>query len=402
MLEIYQRSGLSAIAVRAWLSLAKRSSTMARILFLNYEFPPLGGGAGNATSYLLREFSKMPDLEVELVTSSTGGFRIEDKYPNVRIHYLDIGKDGSLHYQSMRDLLTYSFKAYAYAKRLSRKKDFDLCHAFFGIPCGFIAMKLGLPYIVSLRGSDVPFYNRRFLFLDRLLLQRISREVWKKAFRVVALSDDLKRLALKTDPEQEISVIYNGIDSDEFQIDDAAREKEKNVNILFVGRLIERKGLEYLLEAFADIAKDRPEARLVIAGDGPLREKSEEFVRSRSLREKVRFLGIVSHDRIKEVYQRSHIFVLPSLNEALGNVTQEALATGLPIVTTDTGAAEIIEGNGIVIEKRSSVAIRKALEKLLDDPELRKRMSAESRRLAEGMDWKSIAEKYRAIYDSIE
>ncbi|NTU66683.1 MAG: glycosyltransferase family 4 protein [Candidatus Moranbacteria bacterium] len=369
-----------------------------KILFLNYEFPPLGGGAGNATSYLLREFSKIPGLEIDLVTSSTGSFRIEKKYPNVTIHYLDIGKKGNLHYQSMKDLLVYSKKALSYSKGLIEKNRYDLCHAFFGIPCGFIAMRLGIPYIVSLRGSDVPFYNNRFFLLDKLLFQRISRKVWKNSRRVVALSHDLKNLAMKTASDQDISIIYNGIDTDEFSLGTDVRQNEKHTNILFVGRLIERKGLGYLLEAFRNISKGYPDSRLIVTGDGPLRETYQKYLEDNRLEDKVEMLGIVSHDKIKEIYQKSHIFVLPSLNEALGNVTQEALATGLAIITTDTGAAEIIQGNGLIIEKKSSASIEEALKKLLDDKTMIDEMSKKSRQLAEKMDWKAIAEKYLEIY----
>lgn len=142
------------------------------ILFLNYEYPPLGGGAGNATWYLLKEYEKMPDLQVTLVTSSTGSFRMERPSDNVTIYYLDIGKRGSLHYQSSKDLLKYSWKAWLFCRRYLKGNHIDLIHAFFGIPCGLIALLLGKPYIVSLRGSDVPFYNNRFHWLDKLIVLR--------------------------------------------------------------------------------------------------------------------------------------------------------------------------------------------------------------------------------------
>jgi glycosyltransferase involved in cell wall biosynthesis len=186
------------------------------ILFLNYEFPPLGGGAGNATKYLFSEFAKRDGLEIDLITSSTDKFKIEKFAKNICVHYLDIGKKGNVHYQSNRDLLKYSWKAYFYGKSLIKKKKFNLIHAFFGIPCGYIAMRLGLPYIVSLRGSDVPFYNSRFAKLDKLVFYRLSRRIWRRARAVIANSEDLKRLAVKTF-SGEIGVIPNGINTSEFK-----------------------------------------------------------------------------------------------------------------------------------------------------------------------------------------
>ncbi|MDP3964090.1 MAG: glycosyltransferase, partial [bacterium] len=135
---------------------------MTKVLMLNYEFPPLGGGAGNASFYMLKEFSRFENLTIELITSSVAKFKIEEFSPRIRVHYLDISKNGSIHYQSDADLLHYSWKAYRYSKKLLKQSTFDLIHAFFGIPCGFIASHLQLPYIISLRGSDVPFYNPRF------------------------------------------------------------------------------------------------------------------------------------------------------------------------------------------------------------------------------------------------
>ena len=180
---------------------------MKRILLLNYEFPPLGGGAANATYHLLKEYSKRKDIKVDLITSSTGEYSEEQFAKSIRIYFLDIGKKGNIHYQTNKDLLTYSWKAYKLGKKLVRKNHYDLVHAFFGIPCGYIASKLGLPYIVSLRGSDVPFYNKRFYWPDKLLFRRLSKKVWKDSKATITNSEGLKELALRSDPKQNINVI---------------------------------------------------------------------------------------------------------------------------------------------------------------------------------------------------
>lgn len=372
-----------------------------KILFFNYEYPPLGGGAGNATFYLLKEYAKIPDIEIDLITSSVDGFRVEKIAPNVTIHYLDISKKGNLHYQSIKDLLVYSFKLYFYGRRLIRKNKYDLCHAFFGVPCGFIAMKLKVPYIVSLRGSDVPFYNERFYYLDKFIFKRLSRKVWKKSRAVVSLSNDLIEIARETSKKQPISVIYNGINIDEFFPDAETLKKETTFNILFVGRLIERKGLNYLLEAFINISNKHQNARLLVAGDGPLRDFYAKYVRDMKIEDRVSFLGRVEHSEIAEIYRKCHVFVLPSLNEALGNVTQEALASGLPLITTRTGAAELMDGNGYIINKRSSAEIEESLEALISNEDLRSQMSAKSRKLAEEMSWENTASKYYELYKKI-
>jgi len=372
---------------------------------LNYEFPPLGGGAGNATYYMLKEFSKYPNLEIDLVTSSVDKSRTEKFSKNITIHFLDIGKKGNLHYQSNKDLLTYSWKTYNYSKELIKTKEFDVCHAFFGIPCGYIAMKLkdkySLPYIVSLRGSDVPFYNKRFYLLDLLIFKRLSKKIWKNSKKIIALSHDLINIARRTSLNQEISVIYNGINTEEFKHDKKLLSNEKTINLLFVGRLIERKGLIYLLQSFFNLEKNYPNLRLRIAGDGPLLENYSSLVKQKGVDKKIIFYGRLEHNKINELYKKSHIFVLPSLNEALGNVTQEALASGLPIITTKTGASELIKDNGIFIEKEDSKSLTDALQILIKDRKLREKMGKISRQLAEKMSWEECANKYLFIYKKI-
>ncbi|MFO7774377.1 MAG: glycosyltransferase, partial [Candidatus Hydrogenedentota bacterium] len=307
-----------------------------RILMLNYEYPPLGGGAGNATYYLLREFAAFDDLDITLVTSSTQEARTEHPYKNTTIHFLDIGKKGNLHYQTQRDLLSYSWKAWRFCRTLSKEKTFDLIFAFFGIPCGVIAYLLGTPYIISLQGSDVPGYSSRFKLLDRMAFRIVSRIVWKKAGHVTALSNDLRELANRTAPQKEIQVIHNGISCEEFRPNETAHEA--GYNLLFVGRLIERKGVSYLLRAMAKLRDTHPQLHAYIVGDGPLRDDLRAEANALGIGGQVSLEGYVPHGDLLTYYQKAHVFVLPSLNEALGHVTHEALASGLPIVTTNTGA----------------------------------------------------------------
>ncbi len=370
-----------------------------RVLMLNYEYPPLGGGAANATQQILAALAEDDGLHIDLVSSSTGATSIEEIAPQQRIHFLDIGKDGNLHYQSNRDLLAYAWRAYGYARKLMAGNDYDVCHAFFGIPCGALAWRLGLPYIVSLRGSDVPFYNERFRVPDTLLFQRLSRRVWKKSGAVVANSEGLRKLALESAPRQPISVIPNGVDTTLFQ---PGILPETPLRILIVARLIQRKGIGYLIEAVRRLASDKVE--LTIAGDGKQRVELEAQVEAAELCGSVRFLGVVAHDDLPAVYQSHHVFVLPSLNEGMSNTVLEAMATGLPVLMTDTGgAAEMVASgkNGYLLEARSADSIVAALEHYIDEPALIGRHGARSRVKAESMSWQTVAAAYRACYTNV-
>lgn len=366
---------------------------MKKVLILNYEFPPLGGGAANATHYLLKEFANYSDLQIDLVTSSVDKFKIEKFSDNITIHYLDINKKGNFHYQSIKDLLRYSFKSYFYCQKLKKQKKFDLVHTFFGIPCGYIAMKLKIPYIVSLRGSDVPFYNNRFYYLDKFIFKRLSQKIWKKAKKVIANSEKLKQLALNSLPGQTIEIIPNGIDVNKFKPN---KNKEINcpIRLISTGRLIERKGYKYLIEAISGIK----EVELVLVGDGNIKKELEVHVQKYN--SKVIFLGNKNHDEIVNLLQRADIFVLPSLNEGMSNSILEAMACGLPIITTDTGGSlELIQGNGFIVKKGDSLELKSVIEKLINDYNLIVEMGNISRRLAEEMSWKKVAKKYQEIYN---
>lgn len=376
---------------------------MKKILILNYEFPPLGGGAGNATYYLLKEFSKDNELVIDLVTSSTDNFKIQKFSDNITIHFLDINKKNNLHYQSNIDLLLYSWKAYWYCKKLKKRKDFNLIHAFFGIPCGYLAMKLkrkfDIPYIVSLRGSDVPFYNKRFYWLDKLLFKRLSRKIWKNARAVITNSEGLKNLAQQTVKKQKIDVIYNGVDINQFYPNVAFNQE---FTIISTSRLIKRKGINYLLDAFIDFEKKHNNSHLIIVGDGDLKNKLINKVSNAYLNSKVTFLGTIKHDDLPNFYQNADVFILPSLNEGMSNSLLEAMASGLAIIATDTGGVKelINEENGIIINQKNSIDIFNSLEKLYKDRDLLSKMKKNNREKVFNFSWKKTKEKYKNIYDN--
>lgn len=363
------------------------------VLILNYEYPPLGGGAGNATKYLLQSFVEDDDLHITFVTSSAGKYRVE-RDGRITRHFLDIGKRGSLHYQSLRDLLVYSWKAFWYVRRLARTQSIDLIHAFFGIPCGVVAMALKKPYIVSLRGSDVPGYNARFAWMDRLLFRTISRVVWHRAECVVANSQDLKQLAHHTAPNQVIEVITNGVDTHEFAPVD--ERPEQPLTIISTSRLIERKGVRNLLEAVLLLRHQR-DIRLIMVGDGNLRSVLEARVHEACADGIVTFYGALPHDELPELYRNADVLVLPSENEGMSNALLEAMASGLAIITTDTGGVSQIDSGGIRLIKDSDVQTIYHSLRFLDQQHC-KRMGTINRARVMSHGWKSVADKYITLY----
>ncbi len=382
-----------------------------KILIHNYEYPPLGGGAGNATEYLLREFAAFSDMEVVLVTSSIDDtHRVEYPAPNIRIERLPIGKksgEKNLHFQSKGNLLAYAWKSWMFSRKLLKREQFDCIHAFFSVPSGFVARLLfsefHLPYIVSLRGSDVPGYSERFKYLYAPL-RPITRCIWKSAAKVVANSEGLRTLALLTDSSRDISIIRNGVDTKEFfpVPRDYSDDPSKPFHTLAIARLTPRKGIRALLEAIEILKTEEKKPFLLdIAGDGDERESLEVFARDHTLSDRVRFVGRVPHADIVPLYHRAHTYVLPSLNEGMSNNVLEALASGLPIVTTDTGGTrELVEDgkNGCIIRMRDAKHIAEKLVFLASHPKEAEEYGKESRCRAELLGWSEVAKEYRKEY----
>lgn len=343
-----------------------------KVLMLNYEYPPLGGGGSNACKYILKEFAKK-DLTVDLVTSSPSGtFETEKIGDTVSIYKLPVNKK-NIHYWTQREIMTYSLRAHKFIKELLKENDYDLCHAFFGIPCGAIAYQFRkkMPYIVSLRGSDVPGFNKRF-GIQYVFLTPIIKRVWKNAGAVVANSEGLRELALESSPDQEIGVIHNGIDISEFEPSFGTHDVLK---VLCVSRLIERKGVRFLIEAIGRLKNERVELTLI--GDGNCEEELKELANGLGVSDRVMFKGYVNHDSIGEIYRNSDLFVLPSQNEGMSNALLEAMASGLPVIVTDTGGtSELLDGNGVVVPMGDSDAIAQGVRGLMDDQEARRRMGA--------------------------
>lgn len=366
---------------------------MTKLLILNYEYPPLGGGAANANWFLLQELMLYPEIKVELVTSSTSGFRIEEQ-KNVKIHYLDINKSEELHKQSISDLLLYSFKAYLYVKKMLKTTDFDLIHSYFGIPCGYIAQKLDKPYIVSLRGSDVPFHTKKYYWLDRLFFARMSKQVvWKKAEFVVANSEGLALEVHNTAPEQLVELIPNGVDTHFF------RPKSKNnsaLEIISVSRVTIHKGYRYLLSALEGLQN----YHLTIVGDGPDVHELEKIAKQKNIN--ISFVGRLEKGGVLERLQQADVFVLPSLNEGMSNAVMEAMAVGLPVIMTNVGgASELIKQNGFVVKKQNTNELKEALITYQKDKILREKHALQSRKLAEEMSWANTAKEYVQLYDRV-
>lgn len=379
-----------------------------RILLFAYEYPPLGGGVATAIKNLLQEFVKNPDLKIDLITSSLlNTWEVEKISENIGIYKVPIGQKTRASYQKQTPLnmLLYVKNSYLQAKDLLQQNHYNLAH-FFGYPGawqGYLLKRLyQLPYLISLRGVDVPFYNLRFKLVDTFYKPLVSK-LWQGAAKIIANSQGLVELAKKTNSKIRYEIIQNGVDTVFFKPSEDS-EKFKKFTITAGGTIMgHKKGLNYLIEAFAIFSSNKKNIELLLIGDGDLQESLKEQITNLNIHDKVRLVGRKDREWLKINLPKCHVFCLPSFNEGMSNATLEAMACGLPIIITPVGGAqELLENgkNGFLVPKRNTIQIVKSLDVLYADGYLIKEMGKISRNKAEKLSWKNVADQYLGLYQN--
>jgi glycosyltransferase involved in cell wall biosynthesis len=374
-----------------------------KILLLNYEFPPIGGGAGKASLCLLKEYAKRDDITVDVLTSKPGrGFEKEIFSDNITIYKVGIAKK-NLHYWRKLEVIEWLLRARKYYRKLIYENEYDVAHAFFGFPTGWLCLKHRdrVPYIISLRGSDVPGYNVR-LGLDYKLLSGLFKKIWSNASAVIANSKGLSELGAKFMPDLDIDVIHNGIYLDSF-FPLAEKKTSSPLKLLTVCRLISRKRIDLLIGAVAEGKNRGVDMHLNIAGDGNLLDQLRRVAVSLDVVDRVSFLGRVESEAMGDVYRENDIYVMSSAHEGMSNSMLEAMASGLPIVTTKCeGVEELIDGNGIVVDSVDAAAICEAITQITVDPSVYYKMRECSRCKAMSFSWQGAADSYLAKYQQLK
>lgn len=270
--------------------------------------------------------------------------------------------------------------------------QYDIVHSHWLIPQGIVQSFFKKPYIVTGHGGDVTSLNKG-------TLRQLKIRCLKNAKHVTVVSEHLKKKVQELVPEIEPSIISMGVDTSKFgkryYVANYFGQGDKKV-VLFVGRLAEKKGVKYLIEAMSDI-----DALLVIIGDGPLREELK--VQAKILGDRVKFLGSKTHDELKTIYASADIFVAPSITakdgdqEGLPTTIMEAMASGLAVVASNSGGiATLIENNvnGILCKEKDVLDIKRGVLKYLQENNFKESMVRNSCVKIQKYDYRFLAKKY--------
>jgi len=294
--------------------------------------------------------------------------------------------------------------------RLVRNEHFDLIHAHWLIPQGFIAA-LGM----WIAGKNVPLlctsHGGDLFALKGKGLQRLKRRIMDKSAALTVVSKAMKKTVVDMGvAPDKVEVIPMGVDLKGLFTPDPGVQR-KTDELLFVGRLVEVKGLQILLDAMPKVLAKHPGIRLVVAGAGPLESELRASAAKLNMTDCVDFLGMVPQLKLPSLYQQATLAVFPfivtksGVQEGFGLVVVEAMGCCCPVIAGDLPAIHdtvVHEENGLIFPSGSSQALADSILKLLDDPELRARLAEEGRKsVVRNFDWEIIAGRYAEIYGKL-
>ncbi len=290
--------------------------------------------------------------------------------------------------------------------RLLRQEPFDVIHAHWLIPQGLVAVLARwlthrpVPLVSTSHGGDL-------FALRGTILSRIKQKVMNTSTQVTVVSAAMHTqvIAMGIAPQQ-VAVIPMGVDM-RHQFTPGLGDERQAHELLFVGRLVEKKGLPLLLQAMPGVLAQHPGTHLIIAGGGPLESELRRLTARLGIGGQVDFLGMVAQSDLPPLYRRATLFVAPFLVAASGDqegfplVPLEAIGCGCPIICGEVAAfGEVIrhEVEALLIPQGNSTALAAAIIALLNDPPRRQRLAANARqRCLEAFDWESIAKRYAAL-----
>jgi glycosyltransferase involved in cell wall biosynthesis len=287
-----------------------------------------------------------------------------------------------------------------YVKRLIRdEKRFDLVDAHYVYPDGYAALKvakaLGIPLVVSARGTDINLYPNLPGIRNKI------RKVLREADAVVGVSHALvdRMIELGASPDR-CYYIPNGVDLNAFRPADGSRSGRPIRRLLAVGNLKPEKGFPLLLEAIKILTSEHPDLRLSIVGSGPEESRLRAKRGQLGIQEQIRFLGAIPHSEMPEHYRRADVFCLSSLREGCPNVIMEAHATGIPVAATKVGGVpELVKDgvNGFLAKDLSPEAIAHAIDQVIgqiwDSDEIRSTVANRS--------WEKVADEIEAVFQKV-
>jgi len=391
-----------------------------KLAYLAPEFLPTWGGVG---IYSVELIKNLKNMEIHVITPRRGlnynKKKVENYFNNnVKIHNISNSSDDFFYNLKFQYSLLKQFQ------RLNKKYKFDIIHAANLVHMPDVFLKFKKLNIPSLTTIHTTLKSQSHIRGEK----KLKKNIWERSTvenltslcypyikflesvylsrsnNFIAVSNWIKNFV--NDKQKNIDVIHNGIDTKKFSATGNKRfelfdEVDKPV-VLFSGRLMALKGMNVLIESIKQISK-KEDLYFVFAGTGDI--KKWESMLKGVPKENYKFLGYVDYQNISQLYCSSDMFVLPSYTESFPLTILEAMAAGLPIISSKVGGIpEMIENNknGILINPGNSKILSKSIINLLDNSSLRKRIGRNARTIAKNkFDSKIMAIKTKKFYEQV-
>lgn len=349
---------------------------------LNYEYPPLGGGGGVIFSHIAEELAKKHNVDV--ITTGMKGLPEYEEQDGIRIHRVRVMGRADKATATLSSLLSFPVTSILKGIPLCQSNKYDVMNTHFAVPTGptgLVLSKLfGIPNILTIHGGDIYDPSKSLSPHRNFFLRKAVAYILNHSTHVLAQSTDVRARVLDIyGVKREIDVIPWGLKEPHYER--AGREKlgldNDDFVITAIGRLVKRKGLEYLVHAVA--MSQIPAIKVLLIGDGPEKDGLKSLAEESGIGKQVILCGAVSEEKKFQYLEASDIFALPSLHEGFGIVFLEAMHCGLPIITTDTGGQTdfIMDGrNGFLVPVGDSETLAARIKELYENHDLRKSMSA--------------------------
>jgi glycosyltransferase involved in cell wall biosynthesis len=374
------------------------------ILLINYEYPPIGGGAATATAAIAGHLTSLGHT----VTVLTSRFR--DLKGAIREGDVHIVRCPAIRKRPDRsgilEMLSFLISASLMLGSVIRRHRIEASIVFFSFPCGPLGLwglKRGsVPYVISLRGGDVPGNEAALDSLHRLLAP-LRRLIFQRSVAVIANSTGLKEMSERADCFP-VQVIPNGVDTDFFCPAENRNKKEyRPFAFLFVGRFQIAKNLFYLFDHVASLRRSGVGPFVLhLVGDGPQREELQNHAENLGIEACLVWHGWVDKNRLREIYRSASCLLNPSICEGMPNVVLEAMACSLPVIASRVPGNDSVVRHGEtgwLFDLGDPDAFLTALRKAMEDPRQSHRMGQIGRAwVLKDFSWRQVAQAYADLF----
>jgi len=372
-----------------------------RILVLNHEFPPIGGGGGRAAEDICRGLTKWGH-EIKVLTAHIKGLPREeerDGYTIVRLSSLRTQP----YKASFLSMAAYVLAGLWTGRRLILSFKPQVIHAHFAVPAGALAWALsrftGIPYVLTVHLGDVPGGVPEKTGGWFRWIYPFTRSIWRNANRIVAVSEFTRQLALKN-YNVKIQVIPNGVDLSTMQPD--LIHLNQPPRIVFAGRFMAQKNPLQVVQSLNQLKKIQWQC--VMIGDGPLMQDVRRAVAESGLEGRFQFTGWIDPQEVLNWFDSSDILFMPSRSEGLPMVGVQALAKGLAIVASHVGGfVDLVDNNknGYLIRQEDAGEFRTSLLGLLSDSNRLLSFRNASLEKAKYFEINQVVKEYENLFQSV-